>query len=48
MRHPKLIIAGIGVALAAAGGTRIAPIATSRTSTGTVPPAPSSRGYSGH
>ena len=57
MRHPKLIIAGIGVALAAAGGHRrgdheatpgIAPIAASATSAGTVPAAPSSAGYGGY
>jgi predicted lipoprotein with Yx(FWY)xxD motif len=37
MRHPKLIIAGIGVALAAAGGTTAAVITSSAAST--TPPA---------
>ena len=37
MRHPKLIIAGIGVALAAAGGTTAAVVTSSAAST--TPPA---------
>jgi predicted lipoprotein with Yx(FWY)xxD motif len=37
MRHPKLIIAGIGVALAAAGGTTAAAVTSSSAST--TPPA---------
>jgi predicted lipoprotein with Yx(FWY)xxD motif len=37
MRHPKLIIAGIGIALAAAGGTTAAAVTSSAAST--MPPA---------
>ena len=37
MRHPKLIIAGIGIALAAAGGTTAAAVTSSAAST--TPPA---------
>jgi hypothetical protein len=60
MRHPKILIAGIGVALAAAGGISaaaatssvatpgIAPIAASPAATGTVPAVPSGGGYGGY
>ena len=33
MRHPKIIIAGIGIALAAAGGTTAAAVTSSAAST---------------